>query len=273
MKFLISTRPNLAGLSVVIIYSSPDDRRKNRGFCFLEYDSHKSASLAKRRLSTGRVKIFGCDIIVDWADPQEEPDQDVMSKVRPMPSSGCFFTKPKIEVEGGGSWSKCKFFCANDVQQVKVLYVRNLTQEITEEKLKESFEAHGPIQRVKKIKDYAFIHFEERDDAVKAMDELNGHVLLGSNPIEVSLAKPPSDRKKKEEILKARERRMLQSQGTLPRGGLLPVAVPFAAHRGSRGPNIRGPAAAAAAAAAPSLPYGRGKFRLRPIDGGSGMRS
>ena len=101
MKFLISTRPNLAGLSEVIIYSSPDDRRKNRGFCFLEYDSHKSASLAKRRLSTGRVKIFGCDIIVDWADPQEEPDQDVMSKVRPMPSSGCFFTKPKIEVEGG----------------------------------------------------------------------------------------------------------------------------------------------------------------------------
>ena len=72
---------NKAGLVEVIIYSSPDDRRKNRGFCFLEYDSHKSASLAKRRLSTGRVKIFGCDIIVDWADPQEEPDQDTMSKV------------------------------------------------------------------------------------------------------------------------------------------------------------------------------------------------
>ena len=71
----------IAGLVEVIIYSSPDDRRKNRGFCFLEYDSHKSASLAKRRLSTGRVKIFGCDVIVDWADPQDEPDQDVMSKV------------------------------------------------------------------------------------------------------------------------------------------------------------------------------------------------
>lgn len=71
----------VAGLAEVIIYSSPDDRRKNRGFCFLEYDSHKSASLAKRRLSTGRVKIFGCDIIVDWADPQEEPDNDTMSKV------------------------------------------------------------------------------------------------------------------------------------------------------------------------------------------------
>lgn len=78
---LKKTTKILAGLSEVIIYSSPDDRRKNRGFCFLEYDSHKSASLAKRRLSTGRVKIFGCDIIVDWADPQEEPDNDTMSKV------------------------------------------------------------------------------------------------------------------------------------------------------------------------------------------------
>lgn len=65
----------------MIIYSSPDDKKKNRGFCFLEYESHKAASLAKRRLSTGRIKVWGCDIIVDWADPQEEPDEQTMSKV------------------------------------------------------------------------------------------------------------------------------------------------------------------------------------------------
>ena len=66
----------------VIIYSSPDDpKRKNRGFAFLEYDSHKSASLAKRRLGTGRIKVWGCDIIVDWADPIEEPDETTMEKV------------------------------------------------------------------------------------------------------------------------------------------------------------------------------------------------
>ena len=66
----------------MIIYSSPDDKKKNRGFCFLEYESHKAASLAKRRLETGRVKVWSCDIIVDWADPQEEPDEDTMSQVR-----------------------------------------------------------------------------------------------------------------------------------------------------------------------------------------------
>lgn len=72
---------HIAGLTEVIIYSSPDDKKKNRGFCFLEYESHKAASLAKRRLSTGRIKVWGCDIIVDWADPQEEPDEQTMSKV------------------------------------------------------------------------------------------------------------------------------------------------------------------------------------------------
>ena len=51
------------------------------GFCFLEYESHKAASLAKRRLETGRIKVWGCDIIVDWADPQEEPDDETMSQV------------------------------------------------------------------------------------------------------------------------------------------------------------------------------------------------
>ncbi|XP_043070911.1 heterogeneous nuclear ribonucleoprotein R isoform X10 [Drosophila grimshawi] len=160
------------GLYEVIIYSSPDDKKKNRGFCFLEYDSHKAASLAKRRLGTGRIKVWGCDIIVDWADPQEEPDEQTMSKV-------------------------------------KVLYVRNLTQDVTEDKLKEQFEQYGKVERVKKIKDYAFIHFEDRDSAVEAMRGLNGKEVGASN-IEVSLAKPPSDKKKKEEILRARERRMMQ---------------------------------------------------------------
>ena len=48
----------------------------------MEYDSHKSASLAKRRLSSGRIRVWSCDIIVDWADPQEEPDDEIMSKVK-----------------------------------------------------------------------------------------------------------------------------------------------------------------------------------------------
>lgn len=94
------------------------------------------------------LKVWGCDIIVDWADPQEEPDESTMSKV-------------------------------------KVLYVRNLTQDISEEKLKEAFEQFGKVERVKKIKDYAFVHFEDRDHAVVAMRDLDGKEIGCSN-IEVS---------------------------------------------------------------------------------------
>ena len=58
----------VAGLKEVIIYSSPDDKKKNRGFCFLEYESHKCASLAKRRLETGRVKVTDTRQIDDDSD-------------------------------------------------------------------------------------------------------------------------------------------------------------------------------------------------------------
>jgi len=158
------------GLQEVIIYSSPDDsKKKNRGFAFLEYESHKSASLAKRKLSSGRVKVWGCDIIVDWADPIEEPDDETMAKV-------------------------------------KVLYVRNLKADISEETLKEKFATFGKIERVKKIKDYGFVHFEERNDAVRAMEQLNG-AEFGESRMDISLAKPPSENKQKE-----KRRRMDQMQ-------------------------------------------------------------
>ena len=37
------------------------------------------------------------------------------------------------------------------------------------------------MERVKKIKDYAFIHFEDRDNAVLAMRDLDGKDLCGSH--------------------------------------------------------------------------------------------
>ena len=62
--------------------------------------------------------------------------------------------------------------------QVKVLYVKNLTSEVTEEQLKEAFEKYGAVERVKKIKDYGFVHFEEREHALAACEAMNGEVTL-----------------------------------------------------------------------------------------------
>jgi len=94
------------------------------------------------------------------------------------------------------------------MSKVKVLYVRNLTGDVTEDQLRAMFEKFGGVARVKKIKDYAFVHFNDRTQAVAAMESLNGKVI-NDVQIEVSLAKPPSDRKKKEEILRNREKRIM----------------------------------------------------------------
>lgn len=34
----------------------------------------------------------------------------------------------------------------------------------------------GAVERVKKIRDYAFVHFTQREDAINAMNTLNGKV-------------------------------------------------------------------------------------------------
>ncbi|XP_016062802.1 PREDICTED: heterogeneous nuclear ribonucleoprotein Q isoform X4 [Miniopterus natalensis] len=147
------------GLTDVILYHQPDDKKKNRGFCFLEYEDHKTAAQARRRLMSGKVKVWGNVGTVEWADPIEDPDPEVMAKV-------------------------------------KVLFVRNLANTVTEEILEKAFSQFGKLERVKKLKDYAFIHFDERDGAVKAMEEMNGKDLEGEN-IEIVFAKPP-DQKRKE---------------------------------------------------------------------------
>ena len=69
---------------------------------------------------------------------------------------------------------------------------------------------YGKVDRVKKIKDYAFVHFEEREQAVEAMRALDGQEWGGAK-MEISLAKPPSDKKKKEDMLRKREQRMMQA--------------------------------------------------------------
>ena len=57
-----------------------------------------------------------------------------------------------------------------------MLYVKNLKSLVTEDELRQVFEPYGTVGRVKKTKDYGFIHFERREDALRAMEELNGTV-------------------------------------------------------------------------------------------------
>ncbi|KAM3835031.1 APOBEC1 complementation factor isoform 2-T2 [Vipera latastei] len=153
-EILAEMRKVTEGVVDVIVYPSAADKAKNRGFAFVEYGSHRAAAMARRKLLPGRIQLWGHPIAVDWAEPEVEVDEDTMSSV-------------------------------------KILYVRNLMLSTTEETIEKEFNniKPGSVERVKKIRDYAFVHFNNREDAVEAMNILNGKVLDGS-PIEVTLAKP-----------------------------------------------------------------------------------
>ncbi|KAE8589982.1 hypothetical protein XENTR_v10017887 [Xenopus tropicalis] len=153
-EILVEMRKVTDGVLDVIVYPSAADKSKNRGFAFVEYESHRAAAMARRKLLPGRIQLWGHPIAVDWAEPEVEVDEDTMSSV-------------------------------------KILYVRNLMLTTAEETIEKEFSnvKPGSVERVKKIRDYAFVHFKNRTDAVDAMNALNGKIIDGS-PIEVTLAKP-----------------------------------------------------------------------------------
>ena len=60
---------------------------------------------------------------------------------------------------------------------MKVLYLKNLSMKATEEIINTTFKAYGDVDRVKKIKDYAFVHFKERDHAMKVYSMHDTHAI------------------------------------------------------------------------------------------------
>lgn len=83
------------------------------------------------------------------------------------------------------------------------LYVGNLSQQATEEDLREAFAAFGSVTSVNIIKDkfsgvskgFGFVEMEAKAEAQEAMQELNGSELKG-NHIIVNEARPKSDNRR-----------------------------------------------------------------------------
>ncbi|PAA86790.1 hypothetical protein BOX15_Mlig004691g1, partial [Macrostomum lignano] len=156
----------------------PGVQRKNRGFCFVEFKKHSAASAARRRLQRQpRVWPAAADVWVDWADPLEEPDPAALETVR-------------------------------------AVYVRGISPSVTEQQLAEAFAGAdcGQPERVRLVQsEYAFVHFANRDAAVRAVEAMNGTELAG-NQLSVSMARPVSERAKQ----RKEERRMARYQQMMP---------------------------------------------------------
>ena len=80
------------------------------------------------------------------------------------------------------------------------IYVGSLSYDVTEEELKQTFEAFGEVESVKIIKDkytnrskgFGFVEMSGKSKALSAIDGLNGTELKGRS-IKVNKAKPRSE--------------------------------------------------------------------------------
>lgn len=82
------------------------------------------------------------------------------------------------------------------------LYVGNLSRQVTEDDLRQAFEAHGEVSSVALIKDkftgeprgFAFVEMPAKAQAIAAMQALNGFELMGRT-IVVNEARPREERR------------------------------------------------------------------------------
>lgn len=140
------------GLVKTVVKGSFYEEAKNCGFCFLEYESHLAASLAKQKLTNGRTKVWGRQLFVDWSQRRTESD--------PEKTKNC-----------------------------KTIFLNNLPKTVNADVLKEKLTTFGDIERVTQIKDYAFVMFEKHDDAAEAVKSFDvKQQFEGGDTVEISLA-------------------------------------------------------------------------------------
>nr|CAB3265481.1 CUGBP Elav-like family member 3-B [Phallusia mammillata] len=117
----------------------------------------------------------------------------------PIPPRGCEVFVGKIPRDLFEDELVPVFEKANDtLSRIKNVYVRNLKIQTSHYTIFSAFNAirPGAIERVKKIedRDYAFVHFLRREDALYAVQVMNGQIIDGQ-AVQVSLAKPPSNKR------------------------------------------------------------------------------
>jgi len=197
------------GITNLDFLKDPDDATRNRGFAFVEYQDHPSADRARRNLSRPQFHLGKNIVTVNWADPQPEADNELMS-------------------------------------QVKVLYIRNLPNEpVSEDQVRDIFARYGEIERVvvpasvagQKRRDFCFVHYvnkESAHDAVNSQERLQ----IGGRTLEVTLAKPMDKKQRDENRIRKQARALRRGAGTNP---LIPVPMgmpPMVLPPPGRGPGL-----------------------------------
>ena len=137
------------GIVKVDLPPSSDSYKNNRGFAFVEYESHKAACMAKRKLIPNSFRLWGDrDVHVDWA---------------------------------------------YDGQEIRSLHVQNVSPATTADKLKTVFNqvSKNGVVSVRMFRDYSFVQFSSRDQALAAKAQLDGTEVDG-HVMKINWTKPRS---------------------------------------------------------------------------------
>lgn len=154
---------------------SKDEDGKSKCFGFVNYEDHESADKAVLELHDKEME--GKILFVGRAQKRNEREDELRKK----------FDQMRLER-------------MNKYQGVN-LYVKNLDETISDERLRQEFGVYGTITSARVMVDekgvsrgFAFVCFSAPEEATKAVTEMNGK-LVGSKPIYVALAQRREDRK------------------------------------------------------------------------------
>lgn len=152
-----------------------DVTTKSKGFGFVSFEDHEAANLAVEEMN-GK-EINGKMMYVGRAQKKAERQAELKEK----------FEKIKLER-------------MNRYQGVN-LYVKNLDDNVDDERLRKEFLQFGVITSAKvmcdslgRSKGFGFVCFSTPEEATKAVTEMNGRIIV-SKPLYVALAQRKEDRK------------------------------------------------------------------------------
>lgn len=151
-----------------------DQEGKSRGFGFVSFEDHEAAQRAVEDLNGQEFE--GREVYVGRAQKKAERQAELKEK----------FERLKMER-------------MNRYQGVN-LYVKNLDDNIDDERLRKEFSQFGTITSAKvmgdggRSKGFGFVCFSSPEEATKAVTEMNGRIIV-SKPLYVALAQRKEDRK------------------------------------------------------------------------------
>ncbi|CAO3691790.1 unnamed protein product [Umbelopsis ramanniana] len=146
-----------------------DDDGTSKGFGFVNFEEHEHAKQAVDELHESDFK--GKPLFVSRAQKKNEREEELKKQ----------YEQAKLE-------KLSKYQGVN-------LYVKNLDDDIDDEKLRQEFSVYGSITSAKIMRDesnsvskgFGFVCYSSPDEATRAVTEMNGR-MIGSKPIYVALA-------------------------------------------------------------------------------------